>query len=588
MLLASVSCNKNVKPDIPKAEDCSFTASLSDYTKTSVIGKGDGFRTVWTSGDVLVVNGYLSRPLTVSEPSSTARFYVDNYLPHEGETMNVLYKGSSKDWTPDSFTIPAAQTYSAGNYPCEAAPMWGAFSYGEEVTMYNLCSLLGFTFRSAKETSVTSLVLQSRGSEALCGRFNMGYSQGCFNGNFVQGGDNASSISISFDAPVRIPAGGSVSIYVPVLAASYSRGFSAKVCSGDRYALYEMFTSGVQLEPSAVCLLPEAEFRPDNAVYSLEDYPDNVLFDTQLFSAGTYNILAASGRSDCPANTWDAAKASIASIIMNMDCDIMTLNELCSTEVDDISAMISGYSWVTKNNSYKSAQGCYEMSYCPGIIYKSMRFEKIDDGIFWLCDPDTDHLITDNKTGAYQYTDPADGTVYKAGQARCCVWAKFNDLVTGRDFYWFAPHPHIRGTDSASSLAATETCLNAGNVRSLLKQIPYVNTEGLPYIVAGDFNTQPAHVTYKSVLAKTDLVNAFESALENGVLDPTTAVKPSTNPGYMPQNYSYGASGRIDHIYTSGFVTRSYRHIYTMYDNGTDGRRFPSDHIPVRTVMSFE
>lgn len=590
VLLSAASCTRKAQPEIPVADDCVLSVGASDFTKTSVSKEGEVFKTYWTNGDCIVVNGYISRPLELASESAVAQFHVDNYNPGKGDLLNILYVGSKIDYASDSFRVPAIQLYSDGKYPGNAAPMWASSNYPDDVTMHNLCAVLSFTFHNAKNSSITGISLRAVANEAIAGDFSMGYAQGRFNGNFVAGGSNSAEIRINFDKAVVLPAGTSVSINVPVLGAEYARGFSAKVYSGDKYAQYNFFSAGKSVLPTKAYLFKDTEFNPDNAVYELEDYSENILFDTQLFTAGTYNILAADGRSSCPNNTWAASKATIASIIMNMDCDIMTLNELSDTEVNDLKKMLTGYSWVTNKNSYHNGTFLkyYEMSYCPGIIYKASRFEKLEDGIFWLCNPDTDHLITDNKTGRYSYTDPKDGKEYAAGQSRCCVWAKFKDTVTDRQFYWFAPHPHIRGDDSASSLAATTKCLNAGNVRSLLKQIPYVNKEGLPYLIVGDMNTHPTHVTYKEVFKPAGLVNAMEQALEYDVLDATTALKPGTSPGYMPADYSYGAARRIDHLWLSGFQTKAYKNIFTMYNNASDGQRYPSDHLPILTVLSYE
>lgn len=589
-LLVLASCAKKPQPVIPKADDCMLSVALSDYSKTAVYKDGDLFKTKWTSVDCIIANGHVSRPAEISGDGTVADFHIDNYNPAAGEIMNVLYDGSQESHGIGKLSIPAEQIYVDGQYPGCAAPMWGVCRYPQSLTMNQLCSILSLTFHSVKSAAITAITLRATGNEVIAGDFNMGFSQGMLNGNLVASGNNDTVIKVRFDKAISLPAGTPVTVNLPLLATTLGQGLAVSVYNGDKYAVYNIFSSGKQLIPTKAYVFPDTEFATDNAEYTLEDYGENVLFDTQLFTAGAYNILAADGRGDCPNNTWAASKSTIASIIMNMDCDIMTLNELSNTEVNDLKKMLTGYSWVTKENSYHNGTFLkyYEMSYCPGIIYKATRFEKLSDGIFWLCDPETDHLITDNKTGKYSYIDPKDGKEYAAGQSRCCVWAKFKDNVTDRQFYWFAPHPHIRSTDAASSLANTTTCLNAGNVRSMLKQIPYVNKEGLPYVICGDMNTHPTHVTYKSVFKTAGLVNAFEEALNNDVLDANTALKPGTNPGYMPASYNYDQNHRIDHLWLSSFTTKAYKHVFTMYNNASDGMRYPSDHLPIRTVLSYE
>lgn len=308
---------------------------------------------------------------------------------------------------------------------------------------------------------------------------------------------------------------------------------------------------------------------------------DSTIVVSDHLAVGTYNILYANGRSKCPNNTWDAAKVSISSIIMDMDCDVMSLDELGTTEIEYLRKALTGYEWITKANTGG------KFSYAPGIIYRSSRLKKLSDGIFWLSDPDAKSLVTTES--AYKYVDPASGTTYKASSGRVCVWAVFRDLVTEKEFCWFAPHPHIRGDDQNSSLSETTTCLNAGNIRSLVKQIPYVNVNNLPIIVAGDMNTWSGHVSYTQVFSKTNWSNAFNAAIEANVRDATTAIRPGTHPGLNPGSYSYPESTRIDHIYYCGFSIKSYKSLFNTYVNAVDKLKYhPSDHLPIKVILQYK
>ena len=573
-LTCLASCKKENHSRTPIHQDFILRAGLADITKATTAFDGEKFKTYWDNGDFIFVDGNKSDALSgIAAGRTNADFVVPGFTPEEGQVLNVLYPGRDTDSDGMSFTLPT---------PYGEAPMWGSVQYPGEVTLHNVCSILSFSFTSPVATSVTGITVEALNKEAISGKFNMGYSSGAFNGTFVPAGDNSSTYVTGGTA---IGASQTVSINIPMLSGTYSKGFVVKLYKDENYMQLSFFTSGKNLSADKAYVFPTREFTPDNAAYTLDDYKENILFDTSYIIAGTYNILSAAGRADCPNNTWEASKSCIASIIRDMDCDVMTLNELSDTECKDLGGILSGYSWITKENSYNG--GKYVMSYCPGIIYKPSRLEKIEDGIFWLCDADADHLITDNKTGRYSYTDPEDGTVYSASQSRCCVWARFRDLVTGKELLWFAPHPHIRGDDSNSSLAGTTTCLNSGNIRSLLKQIPLVNTGNLPYIVAGDFNTTPSHVSYQKLLYPSEMKDAMEEAIKAGAIDPVTATKPNTNPGYNPP-YPFADPKRMDFLWLKGFGVLSYKHIYTMYNNPVDGERLPSDHVPVKIKICYE
>lgn len=300
--------------------------------------------------------------------------------------------------------------------------------------------------------------------------------------------------------------------------------------------------------------------------------PENALV------AGTYNILSAVGRSNCPNNTWDCAKEAIASIIKEMQVDIMTLNELEQIAVNYLREELSDYELIVKPNMGGTC------NWAPGIIYKPTRLQKLIDGIFWLSDPEPSALVTTES--AYSYTDPVSGAKYESDSHRCCVWARFKDLKSGKEFYYLASHPiYSKTEEDASSLRDTEEGLSGASCLSLVRQAAILNTDGLDMIVAGDMNTCAGKTGYR-MLVSTGLKDCFYVAAASNVLDVDTALEPGTSPGYNPAHYQYRETSRIDHVFVAGFDVFSYKTIRTMYDNPVDGKIYPSDHIPVRVEIS--
>jgi endonuclease/exonuclease/phosphatase family metal-dependent hydrolase len=257
-----------------------------------------------------------------------------------------------------------------------------------------------------------------------------------------------------------------------------------------------------------------------------------------------------------------------------MGCDVMTVNELYSTEIDYLQDALADYEWVLHHNY----NGGY--AFAPGIIYNPVRLEKLSDGIFWLSDPEAITLkITQGKYWYFDWDNLSD-IVREAAEHRCCVWAKFRDKVTGYSFCYFATHPETRGSDSDSSKKGTLECLNAGNIRSLAAQVPLVNTEEWPVIIAGDMNTYSGHVSY-TVFASAGWTDSFTAATSAKCLDEDTRKAPGTDVGTGPV-YVTNESRRIDFVLHDGFEVCSYRNIFTKY-NGI----YPSDHLPVRVELSF-
>ena len=318
-----------------------------------------------------------------------------------------------------------------------------------------------------------------------------------------------------------------------------------------------------------------------NNSYLFDSMDDDVDRESTI-CAGTYNVLSSISEQREPNNTWDMAKSTIATNISLMSCDIMTLNELGPTEIEYIRQQFPQLELIefpnSKDNHYNNA---------PGILYNPKRLTKLDEGIYWLSNPETSELITE--PGAYSYTiyhGFFHQEEYKASIARACVWGKFLDNKTSKEFYYFATHPHHRASDKESSYYNTEHSLNCGNIRSLLKQIPYVNTENLPYIVAGDMNTDPRYLSYE-FFATAGLTSTFEEARTKGVIDSQTNKAPATYPGTTPESYNTAESYRLDHIFHQGFETEHYTNIFTKYQNPDGQKYYPSDHLPIKVILGY-
>ena len=325
---------------------------------------------------------------------------------------------------------------------------------------------------------------------------------------------------------------------------------------------------------------PTKDLKDNSYVFgSSGDSSEDLVPEEESLCVGTYNILSSKSRGDTD-NKWDAAKGTIATNINIMSCDIMTLNEL---EVDEIQYIRQQFPQMTLVEYPNSTNSQYNNA--SGILFNPDRLTKLDDGIYWLSDPATSKIITG--PDAYYYIDWQNFTKYEASVARACVWGKFQDKKTSETFYFFAPHPHHRGDDMESSKFNTVNSLNCGNIRSLLKQIALINTENLPYIVAGDMNTESSYLSY-NLFIEAGLTSTFDEAREMGVLDSQTSKTPATCPGKTPDSYKKSEAYRLDHIFHYGFQTEHYANIFTKYQNADGQKYYPSDHLPVKVVLSHK
>ena len=323
---------------------------------------------------------------------------------------------------------------------------------------------------------------------------------------------------------------------------------------------------------------PKKDLKENSYLYGSGGDSGDIIPEDESLCVGTYNIFSIKSRDDI--NTWDAAKGTISTNINIMSCDIMTLNELETGEILYIRQQFPQKTLIEHPNT-----GSNQYNNTPGILFDPNRLTMMDNGIFWLSDPNTSRIITE--PSAYYYIDWKNFTKYEASVARACVWGKFQDKKTSEIFYFFSPHPHHRGDDQESSKFNTVTSLNCGNIRSLLKQISIINAENLPYIVAGDMNTESSYLSY-NLFVEAGLTSSFDEAREIGVLDSQTSKTPATYPGRTPDSYKKSEAYRLDHIFHYGFETKHYTNIFTKYQNADGQKYYPSDHLPIKVTLNYK
>ena len=117
----------------------------------------------------------------------------------------------------------------------------------------------------------------------------------------------------------------------------------------------------------------------------------------QEFKVGTYNIFTSDSRVKAinanpqvsPQRYWCNSALAVASMISELDCDILGLQEVCDSiwgvkGENDIKRLVAeqgkvDYDWVLYPNS-KSGMIQYDVA----LAYKKAKFELLKSGIFYL------------------------------------------------------------------------------------------------------------------------------------------------------------------------------------------------------------
>lgn len=249
------------------------------------------------------------------------------------------------------------------------------------------------------------------------------------------------------------------------------------------------------------------------------------------FSSASYNLLVGG---------WPDRRELVYTIINQYDFDIWGIQEGTRVHLTDIVNQFKKYSYT---GTGRDGGDNGEFS---AIIYKSGRFELLDEGSFWFSN-------TPEKP-SYGW----DAVNYR----RICSWGKFMDRETYNVFYFFNSH-----FDHQGAVARVESA------KLLLSKINEIVDNPYPVFASGDFNCQPDSEPITILKADGRLYDSRDLAEE-----------PLGPEGTFNQLKPFEASkNRIDYIFFSKDVKLLQ---YRVIDDRPYGR-CPSDHDPVMIVTEF-
>ena len=249
-----------------------------------------------------------------------------------------------------------------------------------------------------------------------------------------------------------------------------------------------------------------------------------------IIRVASYNLRMDTPRDSL--NAWAHRKENVKALIQYHDFDIVGTQEGFIHQINDLLEM-PGYAAFGAGRDDGKQAGEHS-----AIVYKKDRFTVVDSGNFWLReDPTTPGLGWD---------------------ATCCnrisSWAKFNDRLTGKNFFVFNVHFDHQGV-----VARQES----GKLM-VAKIVEIAN--GAPVICTGDFNSTP----------ETEQIQGMAAVVND-------AYAVSQMPPYGPEGTSNGfrftapLKNRIDYVFVSKhFEVQKYAVLTDAKD-----QRYPSDHLPV-------
>ena len=261
---------------------------------------------------------------------------------------------------------------------------------------------------------------------------------------------------------------------------------------------------------------------------STEETPFNII---------TYNIrLNTAGDGQ---NAWPLRKDRIAGLLRFHKADIFNVQEALILQMKDLMSSFSDFEHVGVGRDDGKEAGEF-----MAVFYRKSRFEKLEDGMFWL------NEATDKP-----------GLGWDAACNRTCTWIKLKDKITKKTFFVFNTHLDHRG------MKAREEGANL-----ILKRISTINKENLPLLFTGDFNLTKQAAPIQNILKVLDDARDKSMTAPYGPL--------GTSGGFSVK----AISATIDYIFINqgvkvlrhGVLSDSFKEFH------------PSDHLPVLAEVQMQ
>lgn len=231
-------------------------------------------------------------------------------------------------------------------------------------------------------------------------------------------------------------------------------------------------------------------------------------------------------------NAWPNRKEQVKALINYHEFDIFGVQEALRGQLNDL-AESDEFAFIGKGRDDGKEAGEHS-----AIFYKKDRFKLTQSGDFWLSEtPDKPSLGW-------------DATCCN----RICSWAKFTDLQTKKDFYFFSVHFDHQGVKARQESG------------KLMVQKMKEIAKNAPVICVGDLNSTP----------DTEQVKLIQTLLNDSYQ--VTKVPPYGPVGTF-NGFKFDApmENRIDYI----FVSKNIQVLSYAALSDSKEQRYPSDHLPV-------
>lgn len=265
VVLAGCTTDFNEEIAAPQGGKTTVTIGLPE-SRTTLGELVEGKRKVyWTDGDMIVINGVTSAPTEINEENAgVATFEFDAVLTHP---YSVFYPAEL--WKNNStITLPAVQTYTAGSFAEDSAPM-ACYTEGAAPTLHHLAAVVRLSVKNSAEEgadnhNINRIEFRGNNGEQVSGDFSIDYATTALTGASTAEADKVVAASYR-----RNLGEGVVDFFVVVPAREYANGFTVRVI--DELGHYMDLKSGaVTLAKGEIKAMPEFAFAPTGTLVNVE------------------------------------------------------------------------------------------------------------------------------------------------------------------------------------------------------------------------------------------------------------------------------------------------------------------------------
>lgn len=537
-----------------RVEPVTFGASFyvddenqKDQNKT-VLGGENGLSVLWESNDQIAVSGgtgpFVIEP-AIAEPTASVSFR------GEAEVADVYYGvypfSALKGWNGSTASMNLMQIQPArmGSF---ASDLNISVSSTDAATktfqFHNVLGYLKFTIGEGSG-KITELVVSTIGGEKLSGKFTVD----CTSDKPVLAADSYANTSAAISSEQPLAPG---DYYLALFPGTYENGLKF-IVKGPNGVATKALNQKLTLQRGKVNTL--GTINVTNWIKSVEKSTE---LSTMSFNVRNKEVFEKEGMADYEKEFthWDNRKAAIASMIADIQPDLLGVQEPSESQLNEMKTLLAGYTWEGTLPGADLGDILGKTALLNGMFYRTDKFDFLSSGTWYYGSSDGSHLGQNPLNDLYR---------------RYFQWAKLTHKQSGETVWLFNTHLPTNGEDEEGTLRTQ--CM-----QELISKIRKLVSENEVLYITGDFNCGYSDERGRSILA----------VAEGFLYDARTETEDRDNWYTFNNwaNHTVNGLASIDHIFYRNVTPVQYRTIVS----DKYGLEFLSDHFAInfKSTMKWE